>query len=453
MIDYKSIETKEELILTPQRSLSHQKVCDIYDLFHPEVDQILRGELKSSPFGSRRAWEFAMIFRSLRFYGKLNDASHGIGMGAGTEKLIYALVPHVKRLLVTDLYLPDSRWVGVRTNDPKDLVMKKAPWPIDESRLDVRAMDMRHLECPDNTFDFAWSTGAIEHIGNDQDFAQHLAEVHRVLKPGGMYVFTTAVVFGAKTLAIPNNYYFHPEHLVDLLHASSLHPDPEFDCRIADHIFNRPHPERFQDYGLPAASKISKPIVSFRRGALLAANVMSLTKDTAKTKTRPMIIGYKETTARLARERSLFTNDLWRDFQLISFEAEAADSEYATQPQWFAKSVVEIDMLLALTNLPRDGSLTVRSRLVDDFGRWDTEHSWSLNGRGHSRFCFAATENKLYMFVVESTAGAPKNSFVLRARHRKYGEVELTESSNRSKLGDLSRRIYSSAKRRLRNLI
>jgi hypothetical protein len=96
-----------------------QKVCDICDFFDPEVDQIIRGDLRAVPFGSRRAWEFAMIFRALRAKGKLNGAAAGIGMGAGTERLIYVLARHAKKLLVTDLYLPDQGWKGVRTTDPK----------------------------------------------------------------------------------------------------------------------------------------------------------------------------------------------------------------------------------------------------------------------------------------------------------------------------------------------
>ena len=44
-----------------QRELGLQKVCDIHDFFHPEIDRILREELKVVRFGSRRAWEFAMI--------------------------------------------------------------------------------------------------------------------------------------------------------------------------------------------------------------------------------------------------------------------------------------------------------------------------------------------------------------------------------------------------------
>jgi SAM-dependent methyltransferase len=400
---------------TEARTMSHQKVCDIYDLFNPEIDHILRQELRSSPFGSRRAWEFAMIFRSLRMRGKLNGESHGLGMGAGTEKLIYALIRHVRELLVTDLYVPDSRWVGVRTDNPKDLVLKKAPWPIDASRLDVRAMDMRSLDCPDDSFDFAWSTGAFEHIGNDEDFARHLTEVDRVLKPGGVYVFTTAVVFGPKTLNIPNNYYFHPAHLVDLLHASPLHPDPEFDCGIKDHIFNRPHPERFQDYGMPAASKFSKPIVSFRRGALLAANIISLTKDSGRLKTRPIILGYDQTTTRLVRERDLFVSDLWRDFQQISLEGDAG--EYSTQPQWFGKSIVQINLLAEPARLPKDCTLVLKSRPVDYFGGWDTEYKWQL-GEGLNRFAFTTTDNKLYTFTINLHHDALPDSVVLRARHQ-----------------------------------
>ena len=119
-------------------------------------------------------------------------------MGAGTEKLIYAIVPRVAKTMVTDLYLPNSGWVGVRTDNPRDLILQKAPWPIDANKVDAMAMDMRKLDFPDDSFDFCWSTGSFEHIGRDADFLQHFKEVERVLKPGGVYAFTTAITFGGR---------------------------------------------------------------------------------------------------------------------------------------------------------------------------------------------------------------------------------------------------------------
>lgn len=47
---------------------------------------------------------------------------------------------------------------------------------------DVRQMDAEHLQYPDETFDFVWSWGVIHHSANTEAI---IAEIHRVLKPGG----------------------------------------------------------------------------------------------------------------------------------------------------------------------------------------------------------------------------------------------------------------------------
>lgn len=403
--------------------MSHQKVCDIYDFFDPEVDDIMRNTLGTVPFGSRRTWEFAMIFRALRARGKLHRSSRGIGMGAGTERLIYALAKHAGHLLVTDLYLPNSQWVGVRTDDPKGLVMKRAPWPVNAKKLDVRAMDMRALDCPDDSFDFAWSTGAIEHIGRDEDFARHLSEVHRVLKPGGVYAFTTAVVFGPKTLDIPHNYYFHPEHLIDLLHASPLTPEPEFDCHVSEHLYNHPHPERFEYYGVPAAGSVTRPVVSLRRGALLAANLMTLTKEPAGPKQRPRVVGYGETTARLERERDRYTRQLWADFQQIALDGEQRRS----QPQQFGAAAVELDLLCAGARPFTMPALTVISRAVDEFRDcWRTDACWRVRPGKANRYVLRPEADRLYTFVLRPEDWTPDASIVLRARHEARADTPAT---------------------------
>lgn len=47
---------------------------------------------------------------------------------------------------------------------------------------DIRNMDARQLEFDDESFDFVWSWGVIHHSENTEKI---VAEIHRVLKPGG----------------------------------------------------------------------------------------------------------------------------------------------------------------------------------------------------------------------------------------------------------------------------
>jgi len=408
--------------MTTNRELGLQKVCDIHDFFHPDIDHILRKELESVPFGSRRAWEFAMIFRALQKKGKLHGEAVGLAMGAGTERLIYSIARIAKKTVVTDLYLPDSGWVGVRTNDPQGLVMSKAPWKIEPGCLEAMAMDMRDLKFPDESFDFCWSTGAFEHIGDDGDFARHLSEVHRVLKPGGVYAFTTAVVFGPRTLPIPHNYYFHPEHLIDLLHASPLHAESDFDCRVTDHIFNRPHIERFEDYGFPAGDKISKPVISFRRGALVTANVMVLTKAPGKPKKRPKVVGFEATFRQLRRHVDVLTSQLWKDYQVLRPEAEKAS--LVVQPQYFGTGKVVIDVMLG-NGAPAGVNVIVRSRPIDDHKGWKTECTTHVTATSRDQILLETSDTRVYGLTIVGPSREQASRIVVRARHARKAEQQL----------------------------
>lgn len=46
----------------------------------------------------------------------------------------------------------------------------------------IQQMDARHLNFPDHTFDYIWSWGVIHHSADAEEI---IAEIHRVLKPGG----------------------------------------------------------------------------------------------------------------------------------------------------------------------------------------------------------------------------------------------------------------------------
>lgn len=56
-----------------------------------------------------------------------------------------------------------------------------------EAKIEVLDGNFEHLPFDDQSFDVAWSQDAILHSGARR---QVLAEVHRVLKPGGQFVFT-----------------------------------------------------------------------------------------------------------------------------------------------------------------------------------------------------------------------------------------------------------------------
>jgi SAM-dependent methyltransferase len=252
-------------------SLPLTKVCDAADWFDPEMLHVVREELREPPRFHRKQWEFALVFQALERLGLLGPACDGLALGGGRERLLYAVAPRVRRLLVTDLYAPDTTWKEARTDDPDSYVREGAPFAVDLRALQVRRMDMRELELPDRAFDFAYSCCAIEHIGTEADFAHHLREVHRVLRPGGAYVFTTEFHYGQETVADPQNFVFGVEALRALLASNPLLPEAECRSALAPHRANLPLPEDigqlFAAGGLGGLLR-ELPHVQLLRGAL-----------------------------------------------------------------------------------------------------------------------------------------------------------------------------------------
>lgn len=256
------------------------KVCDAADWFAPDFQEIVREELRETLRFHRKQWEFAMIFRALRSAGLLGPDRRGLSMGGGRELLLYAIARHVRELVVTDLYDAHTSWTEARTDDPRAFLLDSMPFPVDPDRLQALRMDMRHLEFPDASFDFAYSACAFEHIGEWPDFLGHLLEVHRVLRPGGVYALTTEFHYGPETIEHPGNYVFSAGFLNDLFAASPFVPEPVCDSSLARHRANVPLPENLQDlrildpHHLGAKLVAELPHVQILRGHLPHASAL-----------------------------------------------------------------------------------------------------------------------------------------------------------------------------------
>lgn len=222
------------------------KVCDAADWFDPEILGIIQNELQEPPRFHRKQWEFALIFLALRKYGLLEPDKLGLCVGGGKERLLYSIARRIRQLVVTDLYDTDTTWDCAKTDDPDHFIKTDKPFPVDDAKLRALRMDMRQLEFPDNSFDFCYSSCSIEHIGDYPDFLRHLQEVHRVLKEGGIYVFTTELHFGDETIKDPNNFVFSPAYLRDLIAANPLAPDQQPDVSLAPHRANFPLPSNIK---------------------------------------------------------------------------------------------------------------------------------------------------------------------------------------------------------------
>jgi SAM-dependent methyltransferase len=223
------------------------KLCDAADWFRSDILEIITNELREVPRFHRKQWESAMIFLHLRSLGKLRPDSTGLSMGGGKELILYALAPHLRQLVVTDLYDTQTDWDCAKTDDPDTFIQQNKPFPVDDAKLKALRMDMRQLDFPDRSFDFCYSTCAVEHIGRREDFLKHFNEVARVLKEDGAYVFTTEVSYGNQTIKDEHNYVFSLQELHEIFRESNLAPQEEFDARITRHKINYPVPSSLKN--------------------------------------------------------------------------------------------------------------------------------------------------------------------------------------------------------------
>lgn len=72
---------------------------------------------------------------------------------------------------------------------------------------DILCMDLQNIPFEDKSFDVVISEEVMEHV---EDYNKALDEVYRVLKPGGIYIFTIPLMEGRKTQSrIGKKKYFH----------------------------------------------------------------------------------------------------------------------------------------------------------------------------------------------------------------------------------------------------
>lgn len=218
------------------------KVCDAADWFDPEMLDIIQNELRETSRFHRKQWEFAMIFLALKKYDLLTPDRFGLCLGGGKERVLYSIARHIRQLVVTDLYEQETTWDCAKTDDPDRFIKTDKPFEVDDAKLKALRMDMRQLDFADNTFDFCYSSCAIEHIGVYNDFLQHLNEVHRVLREGGLYVFTTEFHFGNETIDDANNFIFSADYLNKLISECNLSSVQQPDVAITHHNANLPLP-------------------------------------------------------------------------------------------------------------------------------------------------------------------------------------------------------------------
>jgi SAM-dependent methyltransferase len=173
---------------TSQSALRRQyaKLCDARD-FDPALTERIRDIVRGGPPRPkvhRKNWEYGLLTQFLEDVG-LSDEMEILSVGAGHEEVLFWLANNAGRVVATDIYgegtFEGREAEATMLTDPAAF----APYPFRNDRLDVRKMDARELEFPDESFDAVFTLSSIEHFGTFDDVSRAAAELGRVLRRGG----------------------------------------------------------------------------------------------------------------------------------------------------------------------------------------------------------------------------------------------------------------------------
>ena len=141
----------------------------------------------------RKSYELGQTIFGLQRLGRLTDSSRVLSVGAGHEPILYWLSNHVGHVIATDLYEGEWTWKFSTEGNPEVLANPRAyaPFPYREDRLTFLQMNGSALAFREATFDVVYSLSSIEHFGGVDGARAAVAEMARVLKPGGVLALAT----------------------------------------------------------------------------------------------------------------------------------------------------------------------------------------------------------------------------------------------------------------------
>ncbi len=169
-------------------SRQYAKLCDLDDFEDPALLRAVaevRSERQPTEHVERKVWEYAMLALFLEDVGRLHEDTEALAIGAGNERILFWLANRIGRVVATDIYgegeFADKEATLSMLENPRT----QSPFPYREDRLEVRWMDARELDFPDESFDVVFSISSIEHFGGPGEIARSAREMGRVLRPGG----------------------------------------------------------------------------------------------------------------------------------------------------------------------------------------------------------------------------------------------------------------------------
>ena len=167
----------------------------------------------------RKGYEFTQLLFGLTRLGLLREDVRVLSVGAGHEAVLYWLANRTRYVVATDMYGGVWQSHGAREGDETVLADPRqyAPFPYREDHLVFLKMDGTALAFADGTFDVVYSLSSIEHFGGLEGASRAVAEMARVLKPGGVVALATEYLLEGP----PHHEAFTPAQVRLLLQ----HPD------------------------------------------------------------------------------------------------------------------------------------------------------------------------------------------------------------------------------------
>ena len=202
------------------------RLCNLEHWGEPDLTAAMRellpyfmGAYPNFPVGveHRKHWEFAQILTGLRFLKAAHQDSWLLSVAGGHEETAYLLTNEARWVFLVDIYgagtFTDIEAEASILQDPA----KYARVPYNPRRLVVEYMNALDLRFEANTFDGLFCSSSIEHFGSVPAAEKALAEMHRVLKPGGIAAITTeCIVDGTEPWITPTLILFSPAMLGEL---------------------------------------------------------------------------------------------------------------------------------------------------------------------------------------------------------------------------------------------
>lgn len=188
----------QRLVTSNHASLAHpvSQMCTSAQFDEPAYDHWV-SVMQTQKHMHRKQWEFVYVMQVLDRYGMLQSNSRGLGFGCGHEQLPAIFAARGCSIVATDLSAEDARSAGWSASNQHSAGLDQLrysnicpPERFDEA-VTYRPVDMNAIPEDLTSFDFCWSSCALEHLGSIRAGLDFIVNSLRPLKVGGIAVHTT----------------------------------------------------------------------------------------------------------------------------------------------------------------------------------------------------------------------------------------------------------------------